>query len=459
MFDLKEFRKPSFIESVSLLAIVFIILGAPIIFMKGLQPHIPIIWAIVFLLIYGLFKRVKFDSMQSDMIQAVSTSMAAVYLFFFIGILISVLMIAGTIPTLIYYGLNVMSVKTFYLSSFLLTAIIGVSIGSSLTTTATLGVALLGLAHVFHLNPAITAGAIVSGAFFGDKMSPLSDTTGIAASIVGIDLFEHIKNMMYTTIPAFIISSIFFTVLSPWKAATAHASLSSFREEILSTGLVSPISLLPFVLLIVFSILKFPAVVSIIVVSIVGCSIAIFEHNVELSNLAFILFDGFHAKNAPSDLAHLLNRGGINSMFFTITIVILALSLGGLLFSLGIIPTILNKMSNFLNSQFRATVCVILTAVGVNVIIGEQYLSILLAGKTFKPVYDKLNLPSRNLSRTLEDAGTVINPLVPWSVCGVFITNALGVTPIEYAPFSIFCYSSLILTFLSGVFSLFKEKH
>lgn len=457
MFDLKEFRKPSFIESVSLLSIVFLILGVPIILIKGIAPHIPIILAIIFLLIYGLIKKVKFSSMQDDMIKAVSTSMAAVYLFFFIGILISVLMIAGTIPTLIYYGLNLMSVKTFYLSAFLLTAIIGVSIGSSLTTIATLGVALLSLSHVFKLDPSITAGAIVSGAFFGDKMSPLSDTTSISASIVGIDLFVHIKNMMYTTIPSFIISSVFFTILSPWKETSIKASLFYFKEEILKTNLVSPISLLPFVMLILFSLLKFPAIISIIFVSIAGCIIAIFKHNFSFQELSSILFNGYKDTNLPSDLSNLLNRGGINSMFFTITVIILALSLGGLLFSLGIIPTILSKMSNFLNSPFRASLSVIVTAVGVNVIIGEQYLSILLAGKTFKPVYDRLHLPSKNLSRTLEDSGTVINPLVPWSVCGAFITNTLGVHTLSYAPFSIFCYTSLILTFLSGVKSSLKK--
>jgi len=150
------------------------------------------------------------------------------------------------------------------------------------------------------------------------------------------------------------------------------------------------------------------------------------------------------------NIASLLNRGGINSMFFTLTIVILALSLGGLLFGLGIIPTLLDSMAHLLVSPSRATICVVLTALGVNYIVGEQYLSILLAGKTFKPIYDKLELHSKNLSRTLEDAGTVVNPLVPWGVCGVFITSVLGVSTLTYLPFAFFCYLCVILTIISG---------
>ena len=195
-----------------MIIIVFLMLGYPMIMILNMIPYIPVLITIIFLLLYGTINKVKFSLLQESMIQPVSTSMGDVFLFFFIGILVSILMMSGAIPTLMFLGLNVISTKIFYLSSFLITAIIGISIGSSLTTVATLGVALMGMSNAFDLNPAITAGAIVSGAFFGDKMSPLSDITGIAASIVGVDLFDHIKNMMYTTIPAFIISSIAFGI-------------------------------------------------------------------------------------------------------------------------------------------------------------------------------------------------------------------------------------------------------
>ena len=450
MFDLVQHRKPGKLEAFIMILVIFFILGYSMIMIPNMTPHIPVLIAIIFLLLYGTIQKVKFSLLQDSMIQSVSTSMGAIFLFFFIGILVSVLMMSGAIPTLMFLGLNVISTKVFYLSSFLITAIIGMSIGSSLTTVATLGVALMGMSNAFELNPAITAGAIVSGAFFGDKMSPLSDTTGIAASIVGVDLFDHIKNMMYTTIPAFIISAIAFTFLSPWDKVGDISSVNEFREAILSTGLVNNLSLLTFALLILLSIFKVPAILTIIYTSVAGLLISLINNHYSLQEISGFLFAGFSKADLPQNIASLLNRGGINSMFFTLTIVILALSLGGLLFGLGIIPTLLESMAHLLINPSRATICVVLTALGVNYIVGEQYLSILLAGKTFKPIYDKLGLHSKNLSRTLEDAGTVVNPLVPWGVCGVFVTSVLGVSTLTYLPFSFFCYLCVILTIISG---------
>lgn len=454
MFNLVQHRKPSKKEAVISILIVFFILGFPMIAIRDMVPHIPILLALICLIVYGRARGISFDKMQDSMAESVHTSMGAIYLFFFIGILVTALMISGAIPSLIYFGLNIISSKTFYLSSFLATAIIGIAIGSSLTTVATLGVALMSISNAFGLNPAITAGAIVSGAFFGDKMSPLSDTTGIAASIVGIDLFDHIKNMMYTTIPAFIVSAMAFTLMSLGQDAASLDGIESFRSSILATGLVHPYSLLAFGVLILLSIRKIPAVLTLIYTSLASLLISKLHSSYSMGQLAKFFFDGFSMDGLSQDIGSLVSRGGISSMFFTMTIVILALSLGGLLFGLGIIPSILNSLNQVLDSPSRVSTCVVATALGVNLIVGEQYLSILLAGRTFKPIYDQLGLHPKNLSRTLEDSGTVINPLVPWGVCGAFSTSMLGVATLSYLPFAIFCYTSLILTIVVGLTGL-----
>lgn len=454
MFNLVQHRKPSKKEAVISILIVFFILGFPMIAIRDMVPHIPILLALICLIVYGRARGISFDKMQDSMAESVHTSMGAIYLFFFIGILVTALMISGAIPSLIYFGLNIISSKTFYLSSFLATAIIGIAIGSSLTTVATLGVALMSISNAFGLNPAITAGAIVSGAFFGDKMSPLSDTTGIAASIVGIDLFDHIKNMMYTTIPAFIVSAMAFTLMSLGQDAASLDGIESFRSSILATGLVHPYSLLAFGVLILLSIRKIPAVLTLIYTSLASLLISKLHSSYSMGQLAKFFFDGFSMDGLSQDIGSLVSRGGISSMFFTMTIVILALSLGGLLFGLGIIPSILNSLNQVLDSPSRVSTCVVATALGVNLIVGEQYLSILLAGRTFKPIYDQLGLHPKNLSRTLEDSGTVINPLVPWGVCGAFSTSMLGVATLAYLPFAIFCYTSLILTVIVGLTGL-----
>lgn len=454
MFNLLQHRKPSKKEAVISILIVFFILGFPMIAIRDMVPHIPILLALICLIVYGRARGISFDKMQDSMAESVHTSMGAIYLFFFIGILVTALMISGAIPSLIYFGLDIISSKTFYLSSFLATAIIGIAIGSSLTTVATLGVALMSVSNAFGLNPAITAGAIVSGAFFGDKMSPLSDTTGIAASIVGIDLFDHIKNMMHTTIPAFIVSAIAFTLMSLGQEAASLDGIESFRSSILATGLVHPYSLLAFGVLILLSIRRIPAILTLIYTSLASLLISKLHSSYSMGQLAKFFFDGFSMDGLSQDIGSLVSRGGISSMFFTMTIVILALSLGGLLFGLGIIPSILNSLNQVLDSPSRVSTCVVATALGVNLIVGEQYLSILLAGRTFKPIYDQLGLHPKNLSRTLEDSGTVINPLVPWGVCGAFSTSMLGVATLAYLPFAIFCYTSLILTVVVGLTGL-----
>ena len=445
-------------EAAAVAAVLAAAMGYSIISL-GWLPHMTIIAAITALVAYGLARSLKYDDMQRGMIAALSQSMGAVYLFFFIGLMVSALMMSGSIPTLIYYGFGLISPEYFYLSAFVLSSLIGISIGSSLTTCATVGVAFIGMGEAFHADLAMTAGAVVSGAFFGDKMSPLSDTTGIAASIVGIDLFEHIKNMAYTTVPAWLLTALATGWLLPAVAAENLNSTAIFRQQLEASGLVHAYALIPFALLVVLAVRRVNAIVAMLATILAALALTYLHSSPDLAKLGSWFYGGFKLEGDGFDrIARLVSRGGLESMFFTQTIVILGLSLGGLLFTLGIIPSLLEGIRRFLTGAGRATACVAATSVGVNVLIGEQYLSILLAGETFKPVYDKLGLHPRNLSRTLEDAGTVINPLVPWSVCGVFIAQALGVPVLDYLPYAFFCYLSLALTLLFGWTGLTLSK-
>lgn len=252
MFAFKSLLNMPRFEAIAVALALVAAMGYTIISLEWL-PHMSIVTAIVVLLLYGLMRGLKYQDMQNGMIGAVGQGMGAIYLFFFIGLMVSALMMSGAIPTLMYYGFGLISPTYFYFSAFALCSIIGISIGSSLTTCATVGVAFMGMAAAFHADMAMTAGAIVSGAFFGDKMSPLSDTTGISASIVGIDLFEHIKNMMYTTVPAWLISAALMLWLLPNVAAHDMNSVEAFRAQLEATGLVHAYSLIPFALLVILA--------------------------------------------------------------------------------------------------------------------------------------------------------------------------------------------------------------
>ena len=436
-------------EAITVAVCAIAIMGYTIISFEWV-PHLSILLALVALLLYGLLRGAKWGDMIKRMAAAVEQGMGAVYLFFFIGLLVAAMMMSGAIPTLMYYGFGLISPEYFYLSAFLLCGVIGISIGSSLTTCATIGVAFMGMSSAFHAVPAITAGAVVSGAFFGDKMSPLSDTTGIAASTVGVDLFEHIKNMSYTTIPALLLTAAALVWAVPDVVSGSLNSVQKLSGELQASGLVHGYALLPFAVLVVLALFKVDAILTMLATIAVSIAITFTHTPLSAGQLGGWLFAGFKPEHVGEGIAKLVSRGGLESMFFTQTVVMLALSLGGLLFALGIVPALLDAMRRFLTNAGRATFCVAMTSVGVNILIGEQYLSILLAGETFKPVYAKLGLHPRNLSRTLEDAGTVINPLVPWSVCGVFIAKVLGVSVLSYLPYAFFCYLCLILTVLFG---------
>lgn len=446
-------------EAAVIAALVVAVMGITMI-QFGWVPHLSVILVLCTLLVFGKSKGLDFGRMQLSMARGVLSGIGAIYLFFFIGLLVSALMMAGSIPTLMYYGFELISPRIFYLSAFVLTSLVGVAIGSSLTTCATLGVAFIGMGTALGANPAVVAGAVVSGAFFGDKMSPFSDTTSIAASIVGIDLFDHIRNMMYTTVPAWLISAVLLWLLSGHTANADLGMVAAFKTQLQASGLVHGYTLLPFAVLIILALRRVNAIYTIIITILVALALTYLHSSPSIEQLGGYFFNGYQAPEGSDlgDVGKLISRGGISSMFFTQTIVILALSLGGLLNALGILPALLSGISHMLVNAGRATFTVAATSLGVNVLIGEQYLSLLLAGNTFKPVYQRLGLHPRNLSRTVEDAGTVTNPLVPWSVCGVFIHHALGVAVIDYLPYAFFCYLSLLLTLLFGFTGLTLSK-
>src|SRR5699024_226735 len=301
------------------------------------------------------------------------------------------------------------------------------------------------------LSVEITAGAVVSGAFFGDKMSPLSDTTNLASMIVKVDLFDHIKNMMWTTIPAFVISVILFAVLSPQKAASNFTNINELKASLLELNLVHWYSVLPFVLLAVLAIKRIPAIFTLSFGIFAGIITSLFvQDSYGPSKILSLLFSGYESATEVEVIDSLLSRGGMESMFFSISLVLLALGLGGLLFKLGILPALLDGIQHLLKRVSVLIGTTALAAIGVNLFVGEQYLSILLPGNAFQEAYQKAGLHPKNLARVLEDAGSVVNPLVPWSVCGVFITQVLGVATLDYVPFAFFCLLSPILTVLYG---------
>lgn len=424
-----------------------------------LTPHIPVIMGIMALMIYGLLKKIKMADLEKSMVEGAKAGLGAVMIFFFIGMLVSSWIAAGTIPTLIFFAFDLVTGKWFYAIVFIITSIVGLSIGSSLTTSAVIGVAFIAVSEALGFSLAITAGAVISGAFLGDKMSPLSDTTVLASSTVKVDLFEHIKNMSWTTIPAFFISLILFGFLSPELHSADFTQLANLQNTLMKMNLVHWYSLIPLVVILVLAIKKVSSIMTLAAGTLTAMAISMFIiPKQEWEALPGILYSGYVSESGNAQLDSLLSRGGIESMFFSISLVLLALSMGGLLFKLGVLPSLLHGLAGRLEKGPVLIGSAALSALGINLLIGEQYLSILLTGNTFADHFERAGLHAKNLSRVLEDAGTVTNPLVPWSVCGVFLSSVLGVSTIEYVPFAFFCLLSPVLTLAAGFTGITLSK-
>ncbi len=450
MFRIKPKILPSFKEAMILTIIILCTIGISIIYFESV-PHIPIVISILILIAYGLKKGLTFKELEYGMGEGAKAAIGSVFLFFFIGILVSSWIISGTIPALMQVGLAMVTPKCYFAIIFLISSLIGLGIGSSLTTSATIGTAFMGISAALGFSLPMTAGAVISGAFFGDKMSPLSDTTNLAASMARVDLFEHIKNMGWTTIPAFIITLLLFVVLSPTGQQLDAQQLYDFNVALSDTGMIFWYSFIPLVVMIILSVKKMPALITLATSSIVAIIVSFFHFkNQSISALFNILYGGYVSQTGNSMIDVLLTRGGIESMMFTVSLVLLALSMGGLLFTLGIIPKFLIQMENMLTNRGSLITVTALTGIMVNFLTGEQYLSILITGEMYQSQFEKLGLNGKYLSRVLEDAGTVVNPLVPWGVCGVFLTNVLGVSTIQYLPFAFFCILCPILTIIYG---------
>lgn len=450
MKEKQQQSKVSMIEGIWILIIMMIILGTAVIKFQ-VSPEVPILLVIMLIMFWARFRGFSWDDINSSLIKGVSTGIIPIFIFILIGALISTWILSGVIPSLMVWGFKLISIRWFLPSVFVVCAVVGSAIGSALTVISTVGIAFLGMGITMGMNPAMVAGAIISGAVFGDKTSPLSDSTNLAAAIVGADLFSHIKNLMWSTIPAFIVSLIGYALLghggSHFNGATINQTISTLQHHFF----ISPWALLPIVLMFVCAWVKLPAIPTLFVNVLVAILMSFLNQaHLSLTKVADVIINGIVAKTGNSNVDKLLSRGGISAMMGTVSLVILALGLGGLLMHLGVIEAVMKPVSKYLNSPKALVTATLLSGFGVNLFVGEQYLASILPGNAFKETYKRAGLAPVALSRVLEDGGTVINYLVPWGVAAVFTAQTLGVATLSYLPFVFFSLASPLFSLLSA---------
>ena len=455
-------RKPTLLEAF-LPIIVMLLLLAIGYGVYGLSPEPLLILASIFAGVIALRVGVNWNEMMLGIREKLDMAMPAILVLISIGILIGSWMISGTIPMMIYYGLELINPQFIVLIAFIVSAIISIVTGTSWGSAGTVGVALMGIATGLGASLPATAGAIVSGAYFGDKLSPLSDTTNLAPIAAGSELYEHIKHMLYTTVPAAIVAMIVYTIAGFNLSANAVATpevMNIMLQTLADMFHWNIILLLPPAIVLYGSITKKPTLPTIIFSSFVAAIIAKFYQDFAITDIFAATVTGFdvsminkpdfNAETVIFEVTRLVNQGGMQSMTSVILIAFSAFAFAGIITKAGALEVIMDALLKIVKKTGDLILSTVASCITMALVTGNSYLSIIVPGELFKETYQKKNLHAKNLSRTLEDSGTVIVPLVPWSSAGVYMAGVLGVSTISYAPWAVVCYLGFIVAIISG---------
>jgi Na+:H+ antiporter, NhaC family len=406
------------------------------------------------------------DRLAEETVKGISLAMSAIMILLMVGALIGVWNMSGTIATMVYYGIKYIDPSWFYFAAALLCGLVGLVTGSSWSTAATLGVAFVGMASAIGANTAITAGAVISGAYFGDKMTPLSETTILTPQIVGSDVYTHIRSMSVATIPAYLISLVIFFLIGRNAQITAAVDTTATLQALASTYHISLWNLLPVLVLLLLGIRKYPAFLSILIGALVGALVAIvmqpqlviaFAADPNLSypmaslkSVWVVMGNGFTLSSSYAELNQLFSGGGMSSMLTTIWLILGAMSFGAMMDYGGFNNRLITPLVKRVRSVGGSIAAVMLTALGFNIVGGDQYIAIVLPARMFMLTFRQRGLHPETLATAVENSGTVTSPLIPWNSCGAYMTSALGVSTFAYFPYCYFNFLNFILGMIFG---------
>lgn len=473
-------RVPSFF--ISLLPVIFLIgaLTATVILFGDQATSGPVqaalILTAVFAAVFALTHGHTWHELEEKVMETLGDVMKPVLILLLIGALIGVWILSGIVPSIIVWGLKLLNPSVFLFTACVISAIVSLATGSSWSTAGTIGVALVGIGQAMDINMGMTAGAIISGAYFGDKLSPFSETTNLASSMAGTDLFVHIRHMLHTTTPALVITLIIFLFLGFFGS---HASYDTTRIDTI-TGAVNKMfntgiyMLIPPVITIGIMARKVPAIPAIVLGIILGVIFAIlFQTEVfvpagakenlnsgvmKIKICLLTAADGFKSTTGIKEVDSLLNKGGMSAMLNTIWLIISAMFFAGIMDGSGMMGSIASGILKGVRGSGNLIAATIGTAITTNILASEQYLSIVITGRMYREAYQQQGLKSKNLSRALEDGGTITSPLVPWNTCGAFMSSTLGVPTFAYLPYAFLNILTPLISLIYGYTGITIEK-
>ncbi len=439
-----EIEKPSLLMALLPIVLTMALLMVQLFIFDDFTPHIPLAIGILISGVFAWRRGYRWPAIADGMYHVASVGLPSLSILMTVGMIIGVWILSGTVPVLIYYGLEILSPGIFLVAGCLVCALVSLATGTSWGTTGTVGLALVGIGEGLGVPMYLTAGAVVSGAFFGDKMSPLSDTTNLAPAVCGTNLWDHIRGMIPTTGPAMLVALIIYAIMGMEYSGGA---IQAESVEIISNQLQEQFNLswwllLPPAVVVVLAVKKFPALPSIFTGVILGGVVAMIGQGVSLHDVFNAMQNGFVSNTGIESVDKLLSKGGIQSMTWIITLVLIALGFGGTLEKTRCLEVVLENILKIAKGRFGLITASTASSIGTNVVTGDVYLSLALPGRMFAPAFRGKKLALTNLSRSIEDGGTLVSPLIPWNVGGAFVAATLGVETLLYAPFAFACWLS-----------------
>jgi Na+:H+ antiporter, NhaC family len=455
----RQKRDPYVWESlISILALIAAISLAIVKYESDAQ--IPILIGVIVAALIGLKAGFSWKEIERGMLDGITNSLQAIVILAIIGILIGTWILSGVVPTLLYYGLLILHPSIFLVATLVICAVTSLATGTSWGTTGTIGIALMGIGSGLGFPLPIVAGAVLSGAYFGDKMSPLSDTTNLAPAMVGTDLYTHIRHMMYTTSVSFGLTLVIEFILGFFYAGknVGTESVNTILNTLDAQFSINPLLLLPPLIIMVLAYKKIAAIPGIALGILTAVGLGIIIQGNTFGDILSVSYGGYASKTGVEAVDNLLSKGGLQSMMYTISIILCAMMFGGVMERTNQLRSIVNallKRTKSTGSLFTAT---ILTAIASNLILCDQYMSIVMTGKMYAQSFHDRGLHPKNLSRAVEDSATVTANLVPWNTGGAYNSATLGVATIAYLPFNFFCWLSPIVSLLFGWFNITIHK-
>tara|TARA_Y100000739_G_scaffold176480_1_gene154332 strand:- start:852 stop:2291 length:1440 start_codon:yes stop_codon:yes gene_type:complete len=415
--------------------------------------------------IIGLSEKIKVSFVIERIFSSIKSISIPIVILLLVGALAGTWKVSGIIPAMVYYGLNMVDPSIFLPLTLIVSTLVSLTTGSSYTTSATVGIALVAVGIAFNIPAGMTAGAVISGAYFGDKMSPLSDTTNLAPAMAGTDLYSHIRYMTYTTVPTYIVTLIVFILLSfnlQINSVGEMSEINNLSETIINDFYISPVLFLVPALVILLAFLKVRPIIA-LSFGIIGAIIfsIVFQNNIlesiNPSKTSSVILSVFTDTSIPTEnirIERLYNSGGMNSMLWTIYLTISAMVFGGSMDGIGALKKITDYLLSKAKTTFGLFASTAASCLGINIVASDQYLAIVIPGKMFKDAYEEKKLSPENLSRTLEDTGTVTSALIPWNTCGAYHYGVLGVSVTDYFIYAIFNWLSPVTTLIYAAFMI-----